>query len=190
MTVFAGIVSSSGTDVPAQDWTLIGEDRIDAGSSNQLAVLGGALSYSSVKFIADIDSYSSQTLTIHFPDDPSDAKYYVQTITESGISEPGWVTTTGPTPGGGLYFNLDSAGRYVIFGEITQSDIPGTYGRISINVHRTNSPTDYQMTTIEGWMMTAGPWSTANFTMTSSVATGFKTGSLLSVYSSPASVTG
>lgn len=188
MSVFAGIVSSSGTDVPAQDWTLIGEDHIDAGTSNELAVLGGALSYSSVKFIADIDSSASQTLTIHFPDDPSDAKYYEQTITESGISEVGWVITTVSTPGGGLACNLDSAGRYVIFGEITQSDIPGTYGRVVINLQRTNSASDYQMTTIEGWMMTAGPWSTANFTM--SGTTGFKTGSRLSVYSSPASVTG
>jgi hypothetical protein len=188
VSVFAGIVSSSGTDVPAQDWTLIGEDRIDAGSSNELAVLGGALSYSSVKFIADIDSAGTQTVNIFFPQSPIGAQWWPRTITESGLSEPGVQSTIVSETG--IYFDLDTSGRYVIFGEITQSDIPGAYGRVTIDIQRTNSPTDFQMTTIEGWITSASPWSTADFTMTSTVATGFNAGSRLSIYSSPVSVTG
>lgn len=191
MSVFAGIVSSSGTDVPAQDWTLVGVDAIEASPSDELTVLGGVLSYSSVKFIADLDSAGTQTLRIIFPQAVSDCDWFAIRINENGLFDTGILSSsTVAPPGTGIHVPLDSAGRYLIVGEFSPSDIPGEYGKVSIDVQRTNDGTDYEMTTFHGFVNVVAPWTTADFTMTSSVATGLKAGSRLSVYSSPASVTG
>jgi hypothetical protein len=179
VSLFPAVISSSGTDVPAQDWIFLGQDISPEGLSEDyiLTVASQQTNFSGMRVIADLIVTNAANFLIYIPNGSTLGTYEVERVTASGVSRT--VVTNGTLDYDKLNFN----GRHLITMDIFDDDITGYKSRLTLSAIHIGSPTSYLMTTWRGVIDTAVTTPQVTFFGV------FDPGSMLRVYGIPQAVT-
>ena len=179
MSLFPAVISSSGTDVPAQDWVLVGQDIAPEGLSEDffLTAASEQTNFSGMRVVADLTITNGDNFLIYVPNGSVTASYEVERVTASGVSRS--LVSNGSLD----YDNLNFYGRHLVTLDIFDDDIAGYKSRFTLSAIHIGSPTSYLMTTWRGVI------NTAVTTPQVSLLGSFDPGSMLRVYGIPEAVT-
>ena len=175
MTLLKAVISSSGTDIPAEDWNLVGSDIASADGQTTLRVESADTDISGMRFLADLNIDTVGTIKLRFPNNTTIAYYHVIESNETQTT-PTWRAS-----GEEIFFSVEP-GRAVLFGEVFVAEASGLNSTFRADFQRCTSSTDYLIVNTSGYI-------------TSSVSTptveldgSFKSESRLSVWSIPKAV--
>lgn len=110
MTLLSGIVSSSGTDVPLEDWVFLGADTTVSGVGMTFDIpIGNTNGYMGIYFIADLYMGPATVMGLLFNDVLATASYRIDSVTNGG-------STTSTFIAGSNLFIPVTFGRNVVTG--------------------------------------------------------------------------
>lgn len=175
MTLLKGVVSSSGTDIPAEDWVLVGSDIATTNGQTSLVVESTATTFCGYRFIADINATGSSTLVFQFGANPTNAVYRFTRAVE------GTVSVSQVSPAAPISIVM-TPGRILTLGQVWFADIAGSSSDFSLTVQRVVGTNDCELSTMDGFLSNSP--TTAAVTITGTHAKG----SRLTVYGIPKAV--
>lgn len=143
MTLLKAVLSSSGTDVPAEDWVLVGTDIAVADGQSTLSIVSSDTNFCGFRFIADLEGDGNQTLSFNFAGNANSV--YRQTKFVEGTAT---LTLGNIDP---IQRNYD-AGRIFLMGTVYFADNVGGRSKFSVVSQRVVSATDCELDTFDGYL--------------------------------------